>query len=116
MKLRIMKAFHNAPTVGHQGRDKTLTHIRMYFYWEGLYKFVDEYVQSCEACQRTKNSKKSLAGELLLLPVPDRPFSHITMDFIMDLPPSIKEPGTPLFNAILVIVDQFTKIAHYTAT
>ena len=100
VKLRIMSAFHNTPTVGHQGRDKTLNHIKLYFYWEGLYKFVDEYVQSCEVCQCTKGSKRSPAGELLPLPVPDQLFSHITMDFITDLPVSIEELGTPPFDAI----------------
>ena len=48
--------------------------------------------------------------------MPDRPFSYITMDFITDLPPSIKEPGTPPFDVILVVVDRFTKVAHYTVT
>ena len=50
VKLRIMKAFHDTPTTGHQGRDKTFDKIRAYFYWEGLYKFIEEYVKSCEAC------------------------------------------------------------------
>ena len=38
------------------------------------------------------------------------------MDFITDLLVSIKELGTPPFDAILVIVDCFMKMAHYTVT
>ena len=55
VKLCIISAFHDALTVGHQGKDKTLSHIRLYFYWEGLYKFVDEYVQSYEVLWRDQN-------------------------------------------------------------
>ena len=50
VKLWIMKAFHDALTIGHQGQDKTFDKVRAYFYWEGLYKFIKEYVKSCEAC------------------------------------------------------------------
>ena len=50
MKLHILKAFHDAPTVGHQSHNKTLTHIKLYFYWEGLYSFINKYMQSCEVC------------------------------------------------------------------
>ena len=43
--------------------------------------------------------------------MPDRPWQHATMDFITDLPPS--RFGGQVYDAILVIVDRFSKMAHY---
>ena len=67
-------------------------------------------------CQCIKSLKRNPAGELLPLLIPDQLFSHIMMNFITDLSVSIKELDTPPFNVILVIVNHFTKIAHYTVT
>ena len=55
-------------------------------------------------------------GELLPLPILDRPFSHITMDFITDLSLSSEEAGSSSFNSILVVMNCHTKMVHYTAT
>ena len=41
--------------------------------------------------------------------VPDRPWKSIYMDFITDLPKS------DMADAILVVIDRFTKMAHFIA-
>ena len=46
-------------------------------------------------------------GLLHPLPIPDGPWKSISLDFIVDLPPS---EG---FDAILTVVDRFTKMAHF---
>ncbi|KAK1784659.1 hypothetical protein P4O66_003342 [Electrophorus voltai] len=47
------------------------------------------------------------AGKLLPLPMPFRPWPHLLVDFITDLP--VSEGNT----AILSLVDQFSKIVHF---
>ncbi|QRW19990.1 Retrovirus-related Pol polyprotein from transposon [Rhizoctonia solani] len=46
-------------------------------------------------------------GFLQPLPIPQQPFEVVSMDFIMDLPPSNN------YNTILVIVDKLTKYGHF---
>jgi hypothetical protein len=53
------------------------------------------------------------AGELQTLPLPSKPFELITMDFIIDLPPSTDITIDIVYNSLLVIVDQYTKVARY---
>lgn len=64
---------------------------------------VHTYVQSCSQCARTKSPRLLPAGKLEPLPIPQRPWSHISIHFLMDLPIS------QTLNTILVITDQFSK-------
>ncbi len=54
-------------------------------------------------CAISKSPRHLPSGKLLPLPVPNRPWSHLGVDFITDLPPS--DGNT----SILVIVDRFSK-------
>jgi hypothetical protein len=46
----------------------------------------------------------------LPLPVPSKPWEHASMDFVMGLPPTSKRS-----NSIMVVVDRFSKMAHFVA-
>ncbi|KAI3370723.1 hypothetical protein L3Q82_007102 [Scortum barcoo] len=43
---------------------------------------------SCPTCSRHKSSHHAPAGLLQPLPVPRRPWSHVSLDFVTGLPPS----------------------------
>ena len=38
--------------VGHRGRNATFEHVKRRYQWKGMYEDVDEWVKSCEECQR----------------------------------------------------------------
>ena len=65
------------------------------------------FVSACSVCARSKSSHRAPAGLLRPLPIPNRPWSHIAVDFVTGLPPS--EGNT----TILTIVDRFSKSVHY---
>ncbi len=71
-------------------------------------KLLREYVKSYNTCARSKAPRHRSFGFLQPLPIPSRPWGSIAMDFIMDLP-TVKAK-----NSILVVVDQLTKIAHFS--
>jgi hypothetical protein len=48
-----------------------------------------------------------LYGLLQPLPIPVGPWKSISLDFITDLPPS------KVYDAILIVVDYFTKMTHF---
>ncbi|KAL0190948.1 hypothetical protein M9458_013646 [Cirrhinus mrigala] len=61
------------------------------------------YVQSCSVCARSNSPRQLPTGKLVPFPIPQRPWSHLGVDFITDLPES--EGNT----CVLVIVDRFSK-------
>ncbi|KAK3511351.1 hypothetical protein QTP70_004530 [Hemibagrus guttatus] len=64
---------------------------------------VKRYVQGCKECAMSKSPRHLPAGKLLPLPVPSHPWSHLGIDFIVDLP--VSEGCT----CVLVIIDRFSK-------
>jgi hypothetical protein len=53
-------------------------------------------------------------GKLALLLVPEGAWQDLTMDFIVGLPPSTRQGS--VYDAILVIIDCYTKAARYLPT
>ncbi|KAE9165614.1 hypothetical protein PF002_g31324 [Phytophthora fragariae] len=49
LKLRITYEYHDAPTSGHQGREKTYLLLTRDFYWSHQYKWARKYVRACES-------------------------------------------------------------------
>ncbi|KAK3556567.1 hypothetical protein QTP70_010634 [Hemibagrus guttatus] len=94
---------HEARSLGHPGIQCTTTLVQNWFWWPSLSQDVEEYVGSCATCTQSRTSRQLLTGLLEPLPVPRRPWSHMAVDFITDLPDS----GG--YNTILVSIDQFSK-------
>jgi transposase InsO family protein len=70
-------------------------------------KDVETWVTECPVCQRSKHEHCQYPGILDPLPVPDMAWTHISMDFVEGLP---KSQGK---DVIMVVVDRFTKYAHF---
>ena len=49
------------------------------------------------------------------MPVPERPWKKISLNWIINLPPNQTGTGEE-FNSILVIVDRYTKMARFLPT
>jgi hypothetical protein len=65
-------------------------------------------VAKCDTCKRVKAIYMKTAGPLQSLPIPTWKWEDISMDFIMGLPRTTKG-----YDAIWVIIDRLTKIAHF---
>lgn len=85
----------------------TLDLISRTFSWPQIRTEVLAFVSSCARCQQIKVDHQRKQGELIPLPVPDRPWSTIGVDFIVKLPISSS------FDSIMVVVDHLTKSAHF---
>ena len=53
---------------GHLGRDKTHSKISPRYYWPNMYTDIEEYVKTCETCQRA--NIKNTEGVADLHPIP----------------------------------------------
>nr|XP_040026064.1 uncharacterized protein LOC120815109 [Gasterosteus aculeatus aculeatus] len=74
------------------------------FWWPAMEPEVREYVEACSVCARNKTSSTSRMGLLQPLPIPSRPWSDISMDFVTGLPVSQGHsfgPGAPICFPVL---------------
>jgi hypothetical protein len=109
LKRRLLRELHDAPTGGHLGMIKTGKKVADLFYWYGMQHDIEDYVRGCVTCARSKPSQLSPAGKLQPLPIPQRCWETISVDFIGPLP---KTKGDH-FNFVLMVVDKFSKLVHY---
>ncbi|GAU16969.1 hypothetical protein TSUD_37270 [Trifolium subterraneum] len=103
----LLTEFHATPQGGHSGFYRTYIRLAANVYWVGMKSTVQEFVKACDTCQRQKYLTSSPGGLLQPLPIPDRIWEDISIDFITGLP---KSRGN---EAILVIVDRLSKYAHF---
>ncbi|MCO5576381.1 hypothetical protein L7F22_030191 [Adiantum nelumboides] len=69
---------------------------------------VDAFVRECIICQKVKFDRQKAPGLLQPLPIPDKPWESIAMDFIFDLPRT--QAGN---DGIWTIICGFNKQAHF---
>ncbi|KAG3231342.1 hypothetical protein PI124_g23563 [Phytophthora idaei] len=86
--LRIMYEYHDAPTAGHPGREKTYVLLTRDFYWNHQYKWVRKL-----RFNHFRHRRKS-----------------ISMDFVFGLRPDSKRR-----TGVVVFVDRFSKMVHLSA-
>ena len=107
LRLEILRMHHDHRLSGHPGIRKTIQLIQRRYFWPRIRHFVTAYIRTCTGCIRAKSHHHKPYGFLKFLPVPHRPWSSISMDFIEGLPLS---DG---YDCILVIVDRLTKGALF---
>jgi hypothetical protein len=69
---------------------------------------IAKYVSKCDTCQRVKASHLKVSGTLQPLPIPSWKWEDIRMDFVVGLPNTSQK-----HDSIWVIIDRFTKTAHF---
>src|SRR6202163_1415711 len=109
-RKEVLHQEHDSRIAGHFGRERTLELITRNFYWSKLEDDVREYCNKCDSCQRTKTPRHAKHGLLHPLELPSSPWTYISVDFITDLPESNGNRN------IMVVVDRFTKMAHFIPT
>ena len=107
LRTKVIASLHASPIGGHSGIQSTYYKVKNLFHWKGLKQDVEDFVKQCAVCQQAKHEHIHPAGLLQPLPIPDGAWQDISLDFIEGLPVS---GGC---NVILVVVDRFTKYAHF---
>src|SRR5882724_10396431 len=82
----------------------------MQYHWSGIPVYVKDYCKSCTTCSCAKPVCHKPYGLLKQLPIPEKPWNSISMDFIEKLPPSSS------YTLIIVIVDRLSKQSHFILT
>jgi transposase InsO family protein len=104
LQNEIIHEHHDTIAAGHPGRYKTQELITRDYWWPRITQDVIKYVEGCESCQRTKVHRNKPHNPLHPHEIPTEPWEHISIDIIGPLPMSNG------YDAILVIVDRFSKM------
>jgi len=107
LQTMIAQGCHDSLVAGHLGQEKMIEMVTRDFYWKGLAVWIRDYVRSCDECQHSTSPQHAKYGLLQPLEVPYAAWSSISTDFSTQL------PGSQGKTEIMVVVDRFTKMAHF---
>ena len=110
LRAEIIQLHYDVPAAGHGGRWKTVELVTRNYWWPGVMRDIGRYVEGCDLCQRMKNRTEEVVGKLKLSEVPEKPWIHLMVDFITKLPVVAGK------DAILVVCNRLSKMAHFVAT
>jgi len=95
--------------MGHFGIHKTYDMLHEHFFWPKMKHDVHKVCSQCFKCKAAK-SRTQPNGLYTPLNVPNEPWTDISMDFILGLPRTKRGK-----DSIFVVVDRFSKMAHFIA-
>jgi len=107
LQRQIIEAMHSLAMGGHSSVPVTYSRLKQYFSWSGMKSSVQAFVRACTVCQQAKPDRAHYPGLLQPLPVPAGAWDMVSLDFVEGLPRS------GFANCILVVVDKFSKFAHF---
>lgn len=109
LREKLITEVHNKPSSGHPSSTATIHLIQNRYWWSSITKDVIKVVNNCSSSQMVKHCHHRPADLLQPLEIPRRPWSHIAIDFITDLPQS--QGNT----TILTVIDRFSKACRLIA-
>ena len=110
LRTEIIWLHHDGPAVEHRERWKTVELVMRNYWWPEVMRDVERYVEGCNLYQRMKNRAEEPAEKLKLGKVPERPWTHLTVDFITKL------LVVAVKDAILVVCDWLSEMIHFITT
>ena len=107
LRSAVLQWSHASKIACHPGVARTMALLRRRFWWPAMGEDTRRFVAACPVCAQNKSTNRPSSGLLHPLPIPRRPWSHLALDFVTGLPPSVGN------TVILTIVDRFSKFAHF---
>ena len=90
---------HALNIIAHFRQFKTAQYIIRYFWWQSMSHDIKSYCKTCGISVTSNDTNSKLTGLQHSLPIPDRPWQSIGLDFMGPLPKSNN------FDYLLVVID-----------
>ena len=110
LRKLIMEKVHCSVYAMHLDSTKMYQTIKENYWWSSMKRDIAKFVSRYFICQHVKTEHRKLSKTLQPFPIPEWKWEHINMDFVVYLP--CTRTG---YDAIWVIVDRLTKLAHFLA-
>lgn len=81
-KKQILYEFHDAPTGGHRGMNKTYRAIKAKYTWPKMREEIEDYVKRCRSCQVNKLLKPRRKAPMEITSTAERPFEKCYLDIV----------------------------------
>jgi hypothetical protein len=107
----LLREAHELAYSGHQGIARTLANLSRIAWWPHLSSVVKSFVRACHSCKVNKPANQAPAGLLQPLPVPERYWDSVSLDFMVRLPRTQRGE-----DAIAVFVDRLSKYVRIIPT
>jgi len=101
---------HAHRVIGHYIQFKTLDYIWRSYWWPNMATDIEVFCASCTKFQMNKASTLQPPGLLHGLPIPERPWQSIRIDFMGPLPQSHD------YDYLMVVIDQLSSEVHLVPT
>jgi len=89
--------------IDHSEILRTVKIIKRNYYWSSMQKTIDQYIQNCYVCQRSKTSRNKSNDLLQSLSISEQRWQDIAMNFIINLSDLYD------YNAILTVICRLSK-------
>ena len=109
LQREVIRAAHDTFCGGHGGVGQTQDRLRSCFFWPSLLMDAQEYVLSCDKCQKQKKSNYQGISQIIPLPAEKQFGGRVHLDLLGEL------PGAHKCKYILVITDAYSKLADFVA-
>ncbi|GKB03402.1 RNA-directed DNA polymerase [Tanacetum coccineum] len=107
LRESIIEEGYAGGLVGHFGVTKTMAWLNDHFYRPRMERNISRFVERCRVCKLAK-TRSINAGLYQPLPIPVAPWVDVSLEFVLGLPRTQRNK-----NSIMVVVDRFTKMAHF---
>ena len=107
---KVLDLYHDSLITRHLGTSGTLELVAHSYWRQDLADWIRRYVQGCHVCKRAKHWNQHEFGKMQPIPAPNGPWQWIQSDFVGELPRSKGH------NAIYVVSNRLTKMAHFIPT
>ena len=85
LRVEIIWWHHDMLAAEYEGQWKTTELVTRNYWWSEVTRDVGRYIERCDLCQRMKNWTEEIAEKLKLSKVPEKLWTHLTVDFITKL-------------------------------
>ena len=106
LREQVISELHETPLAGHLGVKKTYERVKTYFYWTGMKTHIDEFVQTCDTCQRASTKPPENVNVHTI--IARHPWEVVTIDFLCGFAPALHTKHTSL----VVVTDKHTRQIH----
>jgi hypothetical protein len=103
----IVRLYHDTPTAGHSGRRGTYYLVSQDYYWPLMTDTIAKYTRECKVCRRAKPFRDKKQGLLHPLPIPERFWTDVSVDFITPLPKCVRNGQA--YEHCMVTVERLSK-------
>lgn len=101
----VLRFYHDHPLSGHFGVHRTLSRVRVKYWWPKMNESIRNYIASCPQCMQHNISRIKPPGHLKSIPPPSDVFQVLHMDFWGP----VRTPSASGNRYILVLTDNLSK-------